>query len=214
MKQEPERKAGLYIRVSTPDQRPELQIPDLEHMAAAKQWPVVDRYIDHGVGGAREHRPELDRMMEDVRSGRINAVVCWSVSRFGRSMVNAVMLMDELRKREVVTFFYQQGLDTSTPVGRGVCALLAALAEAELEENRERTILGIQAARERGKQPGRPPHTDIDLDRVLRLRADGLSWPKIQKILGIHHSVIRRHLGWARGTHKRRGLPPVEKQEG
>ena len=199
------RRAGLYLRTSTPEQRPELQLPDLERTAAAKQWEVIDRYVDEGISGYREHRPELDRMMVDVRDDRIDAVICWSVSRFGRSMVNAVMLMDELRKLDVVTLFYQQGLDTSTAVGRGVCALLAALAEAELEEIRERTVLGLEAARKRGSICGRPERKDIDLVQVQAWRAEGKTWPQIQEITGINHSVIRRHLGWHLGTHKRRG---------
>ena len=195
-----QKRAGLYIRVSTPDQHPELQIPDLENMAAAKRWAVVDRYIDHGVSGRRLHRPELDRMMDDVRAGKIDAIVCWSVSRFGRSMVNTVMLIDELKQRGVVTVFHCQGLDTSTAVGRGVCALLAALAEDELEEMSARTKLGQQAARDKGNFPGRPARDDIDPEFVLELREQGLTWPEIQEEMGIAHSTIRRHVGWYLGT--------------
>jgi DNA invertase Pin-like site-specific DNA recombinase len=188
-------RAGLYLRCSTPDQHPENQLPDLDRRAEYEQWQVMDRYVDAGQSGKKASRPELDRMLADAREHRFDLVLVWSVSRFGRNMVASVMHTHELLELRIRVVFLKEGIDTSTPIGRGVAAMLAALAEQELEEKRARVIAGVdrvKATRRNGvkgterTKSGKPigrPRVPIDRDLVLRLRASGASIHKIAKKL-------------------------------
>jgi len=145
-------RAALYLRVSTDEQHAENQLPELERFAEAHGWEIANRYVDQGESGAKASRPAIDRLLADARRGRFNVVLCWSISRFGRSMVNAVLAMHELTELGIRLVALQQAVDTGTVVGRGVAALLAALAEAELEEKRERVKAGIRRVRARGQR--------------------------------------------------------------
>ena len=89
-------RAALYARVSTVDQHAQNQLPELQQYAEARGWEIHETYVDHGESGSKASRPALDRLMTDARRRRFDAVVVWSISRFGRSMVNAVLAMHEL----------------------------------------------------------------------------------------------------------------------
>lgn len=186
--------AALYLRVSTDDQHAENQLPELERYIEARGWTVAERYIDQGVSGAKASRPALDAMMDDARRGRFGVVVCWSISRFGRSMVNAVLAMHELTELGVRLVALQQSVDTGTVVGRGVAALLAALAEAELEEKRARVKAGIRRVRAQGKRWGAPKKHIVPLDRVESRLAAGESLGQIAEHLGIPKTTLHRQL--------------------
>ena len=119
--------AALYARCSTDQQHAENQLPELERYIEARGWTIAGRYVDQGESGAKACRPALDSLMADARRARFDVVVCWSISRFGRSMVNSVLAMHELTELGVRLVALQQSVDTGTVVGRGVAALLAAL---------------------------------------------------------------------------------------
>jgi DNA invertase Pin-like site-specific DNA recombinase len=91
MSHRPQQRVALYLRVSTDSQDEANQVPELEAYVAAKGWVVHETYTDHGVSGAKASRPALDLLLDDARRARFDAVVCWSISRFGRSMVNSVL---------------------------------------------------------------------------------------------------------------------------
>jgi DNA invertase Pin-like site-specific DNA recombinase len=85
----------------------------------------------------------------------------------------------------------QEGIDTSTPMGRVVFTIIGAMAEFERNLIRERVSAGLQAARRRGKQLGRP-RIAVDTERALRLREEGKSWRRVAKALGVNQSTLRR----------------------
>lgn len=201
------KEVAIYLRTSTLDQHPENQLPELERYVAARGWQIHDKYSDQ-VSGARSSRPELNRMMADARQRRFGVVVCWSVSRFGRSMVNSVLLMNELSELGVALVFTSQGLDTGTTIGRGVVALLAALAEAELEERRERTRMGLRRARTAGKRLGRPKSHVIPVKLVQQRLAAGESLRAVAHDLGIPRSTVQRQLRAAGVARKGGGTEP------
>ena len=192
-------KAALYLRVSTDEQHPENQLPDLERYAKQRGWEVFDRFVDHGVSGAKDSRPELDRMMSAARRRRFDVVVAWSVSRLGRSMVNNVMAMHELSSLGVGLVFVTQGIDTTTPIGRGVMGLLSALAEAEREELRARTRAGMARARVEGKMLGRPrvklPPAEVLHHELMA----GASRRALAKKYSVGAATIRRRLAQPMG---------------
>jgi len=191
-------KAALYLRVSTEDQHAENQLPELERHAQAHGWQVYKQYADNGESGSKAHRPALDRLMDDARRRRFDVVVCWSISRFGRSMVNAVLAMHELTELGIRLVALQQAVDTGTVVGRGIAALLAALAEAELEEKRERVKAGIRRVRAKGQRWGAPKKHVVPVDQVERRLATGESLGQIATNLGIPKTTLHRQLQTAR----------------
>jgi len=191
-------KAALYLRVSTDQQDPTNQLPELDRYAEARGWSVHERYVDHGESGAKASRPALDRLMADARRRRFDVVVCWSISRFGRSMVNAVLAMHELTELGVRLVALQQSVDTGTVVGRGVAALLAALAEAELIEKRERVRAGIRRVRAQGKRWGAPKKHIVPVVDVEARLAAGESLGEVARSLGIPKTTVHRQLAAAR----------------
>ena len=88
-------KAAIYARVSTLDQEPENQLSELRCYADARGWMPTE-YVDHGVSGAKERRPALDRLLADARRRRFDVLVCWRLDRLGRNLRHLVTLLDEL----------------------------------------------------------------------------------------------------------------------
>jgi DNA invertase Pin-like site-specific DNA recombinase len=194
-------RAALYLRVSTEEQHAENQLPELDRYAAAHGWQIAGRYVDQE-SGSKASRPALDSLMADARRGRFGVVVCWSISRFGRSMVNAVLAMHELTELGIRLVALQQAVDTGTVVGRGVAALLAALAEAELEEKRDRVKAGIRRVRAKGQRWGAPKKHIVPVREVEARLAAGESLGQIAADLEIPKTTVYRQLTASRRSSK------------
>ena len=78
-------RVGLYAHVSTKDQSCDLQMRDLRAYCAARGFTIFREYIDQGVSGTRNSRPELDKLVGDARKRKIETVICWRFDRFARS---------------------------------------------------------------------------------------------------------------------------------
>ena len=188
-------KVGLYGRVSTTDkgQDPELQLKDLRAYSKARGWKVFGEYVDRGESGAKERRPELDRLMEDARKRRIDGILVWKLDRFGRSLKSLVTTLEELRALGIQFVSYTEDLDFSTPAGRAMANLIGVFAEFERDLIRERVRAGIQNAKSKGIRVGRRPLVD---ERILSMVRDrkgrGISIRSISKELGLSRSVIHR----------------------
>ena len=164
-------KVGLYGRVSTTDkgQDPELQLKDLRTYSNARGWKVFSEYVDRGESGAKERRPELDRLMEDARKRRIDGILVWKLDRFGRSLKSLVTTLEELRALGIQFVSYTENLDFSTPAGRAMANLIGVFAEFERDLIRERVRAGIQNAKSKGIRVGRRPLVD---ERILGMVRD------------------------------------------
>ncbi len=80
-------RVALYARVSTCNgQSPEMQLAELREYASRRGWQVFNEYVDHGISGSKESRPELNRLMADAHMRHFDVVLCWKVDRFGRSL--------------------------------------------------------------------------------------------------------------------------------
>jgi len=143
---------ALYARTSTHDQNPGMQIDELRRVAGQRGWQVVGEYVDAGHSGAKDRRPELDRMMGDVHRGKVDTVMVWKFDRFARSVRHLVSALEDFRARNVDFVSVTDGIDTSTPAGRFTFHVISAVAELEREMIRERTRCGIAAARRRGSR--------------------------------------------------------------
>ncbi|MGK3997595.1 recombinase family protein [Sorangium sp. So ce1024] len=151
--------------MSTSDQSVDLQLDGLRHLAEQRRWAVVGEYVDHGISGAKDRRPELDRLMKDAHRGKLDLVACWRFDRFARAVRHLVIALDDFRARGIDFISMHDGIDTSTPAGRFSFTIIAAMAELERELIRERTKAGLQAAKRRGAKLGRPRVLTISRER-------------------------------------------------
>jgi DNA invertase Pin-like site-specific DNA recombinase len=185
-------RAAIYARVSTNNgQDPHMQIRELREYCGRRGWDIAGEYVDTGVCGAKEHRPQLDVLLAACRKRRVDAVVVYRYDRFARSLRQLVNALEEFRSLGIEFISLHEGVDTSTPNGRLVFGIFASIAEFERELIRDRVKSGIAAARSKGMKLGRP-RVSVDAARIAALRNSGASW-----------STIARQLGLSAGTPKR-----------
>lgn len=186
-------RVAFYARVSTTDQRADLQLDDLRRLAKQRGWQIVGEYVDQGVSGRKDRRPELDRLMLDVHRGKVDVVAVWRFDRFARSVKHLVTALEDLRAQGIDFISVQDSIDTATAVGRMVFTVIAAMAQFEAELIRERTKAGLAAARRRGTRLGRP-HARVDVERAQQLRVEGQSYRAIAAALGVSVGVVHAAL--------------------
>ncbi len=179
------RSVALYARVSTLNgQNPDMQLAELREYARRRGWIISGEYVDLGVSGAKESRPEFNRMMRAAHLCAFDAVLCWKLDRLGRSLKHLVITLEDLQAYGVAFISLRDNLDLSTPSGRLMFHVVAAMAEFERALIRERVSAGIQAARARGQRIGRP-RTYVNPAKVRELREADIPWRSIAKQLGI-----------------------------
>ncbi len=185
-------KAAIYARVSTTNgQDPTMQTRELKEYCERRGWKIVGEYVDTGISGAREKRPELDRMMADAHRRRFDAVVVWKFDRFARSVSHLLRALETFKALGVEFVSLSEQMDTSTPTGKMVFTVLGAVAELERSLIAERVRAGLRNARAKGKTLGRRPVL-VDREKVATLRAQGLSWQKVANKLRLSEPVVRR----------------------
>ena len=184
-------RVAVYARVSTTDQTPENQLAALRAFAAARGWGVIE-FIDHGISGAKERRPALDALLVDARKRKIDVVACVKLDRLARSVRHLVTLAQELEALGVDLVVLDQAIDTTTPSGRLLFHVLAAIAEFERDLIRDRVIAGIKRAKAQGRRLGRPRRYQVDVARVRAMMGQGLSLRAIARFLEVHPSAVSR----------------------
>src|SRR5690348_9028421 len=185
-------RAAIYARVSTNNgQDPHMQTRELREYCKHRGWDVVGEYVDAGISGAKEHRPQLDALLVVCRKRRVDAVVVYRYDRFARSLRHLVNALEEFRSLGIEFISLHEGVDTSTPNGRLVFGIFASIAEFERELIRDRVRSGIAAARSKGKRLGRPK-VSADATKIAALRASGASWSEITAQLGTSAGTAKR----------------------
>lgn len=198
------RRTVAYTRVSSDEQATEgYSLADQERQCraypVAHEWPAVaEVYCDAGVSGATRERPALSRLLADARAGTIGRVICTKLDRMSRRAVDLLAIEHELDAYGVERVYIKDGIDTSTPVGRLLRTVLAAVAELERDMILERTKAGMAEKVRRGeawrsrhplgyryvpkdKATGAPGHLEIDectaplVRRIFKSIADGIS---------------------------------------
>jgi DNA invertase Pin-like site-specific DNA recombinase len=170
-----------------------MQLAELRDYCQRRGWEVVGEYVDHGISGAHERRPHLDRLMSDAHQRRFDAVLVWKLDRFGRSLKHLINALTEFEALGMIFISLHDNLDLSTPSGRLMFQIIGAMAEFERALIRERVKAGIFHARARGKHIGRPKAL-VDCQAVNTLRAQGKSLRAIAAMLGIPVARVRRVL--------------------
>lgn len=164
-------RAAIYARVSTADkgQDPDLQLQPLRQYCAARSWEIAGEYVDH-MTGAKDRRPELDRLMEASRKRQVDTVIVWKLDRFGRSLAHLVTALNELNALGVAFVSYTESMDFTTPTGRLMLHIIGAMAEFEHDLIKERVRAGLVNARRKGKRLGRKPIAPIDRKRIIEAK--------------------------------------------
>lgn len=189
-------KVAIYARVSTHDkgQDPDLQLKPLREYCKNRGFDVTGEFVDVGISGSKDKRPELDKLLGMVKKRQVDCVIVWKLDRFGRSMKHLVNMLDEFEKLGVSFISYQENLDFTCPTGKLMFHIIAAMAEFEKELIRERVKAGLSNARSKGKQIGRKPIDPILTEKIIELRNQNFSFGKISKQLKLSVGVIHKTL--------------------
>jgi DNA invertase Pin-like site-specific DNA recombinase len=186
-------RAAIYARVSTSNngQDPTMQTRELREYCERRGWQIVGEYVDLGISGAKEKRPELDRLMSDAHRRRFDAVIVWKFDRFARSVSHLLRALENFQALGIEFVSLSENVDTSTPTGKMVFTVLGAVAELERSLIAERVRAGLRNARAKGKRLGRP-RVNVDPVRIANLRSAGRSWAAIGIAMGIGEGTVRR----------------------
>lgn len=189
--------AALYVRVSTAEQTVENQTDAVRALALARGY--TDCVVYSETESAAKARPVYDRMLADVRAGRVGAVVVVALDRLHRSMQGAITTVLELDRLGVRIISVREGwLDTSGPVRPLLVAIFGWLGEFERTTLIARTNAGIARARatgtRSGKPIGRPPASIVLLRAAADLVRGGMPVASAARAKGVHRNSLRRYL--------------------
>jgi DNA invertase Pin-like site-specific DNA recombinase len=174
-----------YARVSTEDQSLDGQIDALKAAGAA-------RIFADKITGTAHNRPELDRLLDQLRQGDVITVTKYD--RLARSLRDLLDIVDAIQARGAGFRSLAEDIDTTTPAGRLVFHVFASIAQFERERISERTKEGLEAARKRGRVGGRPPALSAaQKAEVRRMRDEELRpQPEIAQLFKVSTKTIRR----------------------
>jgi len=170
-----------------------MQTRELREYAERRGWTVAGEYVDVGISGTKEKRPELDRLMADAHRRRFDCVVVWKFDRFARSVSHLLRALETFKAQCIEFVSFSEQMDTSTPAGKMVFTVLGAVAELERSLIVERVKAGLRNARAKGKHLGRP-RVAVDTRRIAMLRKSGASWAAICRETGLSKGTAQRAL--------------------
>src|SRR6202451_1671583 len=151
-------KIAIYARVSTKNgQDPEMQLAELREYIRNRRWKIAGEYIDKGISGASDSRPELNRLMADANRRRFDVVAVWKFDRFARSVSHLLRALETFRALGIAFVSLTEQVDTTTPMGKMIFTVLGSVSELERGLISERCKAGMRNARAKGKLIGRPP---------------------------------------------------------
>ncbi len=175
------------MRVSTDEQHLDLQRQALEAVGCDRLFE------DHGVSGAATERAGLKRALRALKTGDV--LVVWKLDRLGRSLPHLLATITTLRDKGIGFQSLQEQIDTTSAGGRFYMHILAALAEFEREMIRDRTKAGMQAAKQRGVQLGRPAKLDAEkISQARKMLKAGISRKSVAATLHVSPLTLRRAL--------------------
>lgn len=110
-------RVAIYARVSTTGngQSPEMQLRELREYCDRRGWTIAGEYVDSGFSGAKDSRPELNRLMADAHKRRFDAVCVWKFDRFARSVSHLLRALETFKALGIEFVSFSEQMDTSTP---------------------------------------------------------------------------------------------------
>lgn len=210
-------KAGLYARVSTDIQVEGYSIDSqkelLINFAKVKEYDEYEFYIDGGYSGKDLERPEIQRLIQDVKNNKLDCVMVFKLDRISRCQRDTLFLIEEVFNKYNVGFVsIRENFDTTSPFGKAMIGVLSVFAQLERETILERTRLGIEKRAEAGlwRGGGKIPYAyDYDkdkgtlipneervevLDKMISMYLSGKSFIKIGNVVGMDESLVEKRI--------------------
>lgn len=188
------KRVTIYVRVSTKEQSVEMQLRDLKRYAKDRGLAVAKVY-EEKASGTRSDRPEFQRLLDDVRKRRTDAVLIWKLDRLARSTRELLNRLEEFRTLGVELISYTENIDTATAAGKALFSMVAVFAEFENDIRRERITAGMELAKAKGKRIGRPALPYSHVAQVKQLRKEGLPDAEIMKHTGLSRNTVKKYTG-------------------
>jgi DNA invertase Pin-like site-specific DNA recombinase len=183
---------ALYTRVSTEEQKTDLQLMDLKEYSQKRGYTIYNTYEDI-ISGTVKERKALDQLMTDAKHRKFDIVLVWKFDRFARSLkmlVDSLALFQELG---IDFISYKENIDTTTSMGRLIFHINSAYAEFEREIIKDRVIAGIKAKREKTGKWGRKVLADELQKKIKDMIAAGTSIRNTAKALQISTRTVRKY---------------------
>jgi DNA invertase Pin-like site-specific DNA recombinase len=176
-----------YARVSTQDQ-------DTAAQSAALKAAGCELIFREKASGGRWDRPQLHRLLEQLRKGDV--VVVWKLDRLSRSLRDVLSIMEKIQERKAGFRSLTEAIDTTTPAGRMMMQMVASFAEFERAMLKERTKIGLEAARKDGRIGGRKPKLKPQQQQeIVQLVSKGKKTAAdAARLFGVHRATVTRLL--------------------
>lgn len=177
-----------YARVSTDDQHLDLQRDALTKAGCSVTFEEKAR-------GKTADRPELEQCLQVLRAG--DTIVVWRLDRLGHSLQDLLRIVADLEQRDIAFESLIEKIDTSNAAGQLILHVFAALSEFERNLIRERTQVGLAAARARGRAGGRKPKLDDKQVREIKalLRDPDIQVADVARRYGVSRTTLYKHVG-------------------
>src|SRR5690625_3136202 len=163
-------KTAIYVRVSTEEQAKEgysvsAQMKRLKAFTVSQGWDIHDVYADEGIRAKNTKRPQLQRMIKDIKSDKVDVVLVYRLDRLTRSVFDLYKLLETFEKHDCKFKSATEVYDTTTAMGRMFITIVAALAQWERENMGERIAFGFEEKVRQGKCPLNEAPIGFDLNR-------------------------------------------------
>ena len=198
------KRAAIYLRVSTGGQDLTGQETELRQYAERRGWEVT-AYSDK-ISGTADRRPALDQLLRDCHSRKIEVVAVWRIDRLGRSVAQVLRELETFRSLGIEFVSLSEQIDTSTPAGRMVFTVIAAVAEMERSLIVERVRMGIANAKRHGKRFGRPPKKKLSTAEITAMQEERARGATVRQVAERFGCSI-----WAAHQVTKKGSGPFEK---
>lgn len=172
-----------------------MQLRELREYCARRGFEIAAEYIDSGISGSKERRPQLDKLWAAAKRRKFDAVVVYRYDRFARSLRQLINALEEFRALGIEFVSLHEGVDTATPNGRLIFGIFASIAEFERELIRDRVRSGIASARAKGKRIGRPAADPSLVSKVKAMIGRGQSMRQVGMALGISVATVHKYSG-------------------
>jgi DNA invertase Pin-like site-specific DNA recombinase len=185
-----ERSVAVYARVSTGNQGTglEAQIRALRNYCNKNGISSYQLFQDENQSGVKASRPALDKMMKEVREGKISKVIVYSFSRYARSVTHLLNALSEFKSLDVSFISISENIDTDSPLGSAIFAILGAVSQLERDILVERVKVGLANAKAKGVKLGRKKTRDSSL--IRKLYKSGMTYKQISQASGASNGSI------------------------
>ena len=173
------------------------QLIEIRDHCSKMGWEIVKEYVDEGLSGtlSRSKRPAFNEMIKDAYRKKFDSVVCWDISRLGRSMKNLIMFLSDMKDRDIGICSLRQGFEASTSMGEIMFQFVGILSQWEASMISERTLAGLERARREGKTLGRRKVANEKITaQIIELRSTNKTIRQIAAEVGLSVGTISKVL--------------------